>query len=117
MGSIFAPDSDVLEFKTKVAILFMGAILTYVLAVNLNLLLGLEKEHPAVVKSVISIPGSKPRLKHVFVTKEGETYEREMRPEVSRRFALEEGEEVTIKTDGLFVVLVGVDKGEGFIEY
>lgn len=114
---MFAPDADVLNFKSKVTILFMSAAVCYFLAVNLNLFLGLEREHPAVVKEMVSIPGSKPRLRHVFETRDGEVYQREVRPESSRRFALKTGEEVTIKTDGLFTVLVAVDKGEGFINY
>lgn len=105
----------VLDLKLWAAVALVGGMMLCFFLGQLNLLLGLEKEHTAVVQSrEVHVGGRSNHYTITFKTDTGHTFESSFDSVTNKRIRLAEDQEVTITTDGLlWSKVVAVDNGDG----
>jgi hypothetical protein len=109
-----APDENVMTFKAWVAGLLVGTLVLTFVASQFNLLLGVERERKVVV---VERKIHSKRWTIVMRAEDGKEYEYTINTLSKKLFNPGKGDEVTIRTDGLFWNrVVAGDTGKGMID-
>lgn len=113
MTNYSAPDSDVIDFKFRIAVVLVGGLLLVFTAGQLNLLLGSESSHSGTMVKLTALNQARNFL-YTFESDGGQQFERKVAKMTHTHVGLNPGDKVTFVVDGLFwSKVVAVDKGDG----